>query len=58
LGFSCVFSLSKLFLLAVFFNPFTASCENAMSFSVPGVPAPCEKFPHSSQFNFEQRLIY
>jgi hypothetical protein len=21
--------------------------------SVPGVPAPCEKFPHSSQLNFE-----
>jgi hypothetical protein len=34
-------------------NPFTASCENAMSLSVPGVPAPCEKFPHSSQINFE-----
>jgi hypothetical protein len=34
------------------FNPFIASCENAM-FSVPGVPAPCEKFPQSSQLNFE-----
>jgi hypothetical protein len=33
------------------FNPFTASCENAMSLSVPGVPAPCEKFPHCSQLN-------
>jgi hypothetical protein len=29
------------------FNSFTASCENAMSLSVPGVPAPCEKFPQS-----------
>jgi hypothetical protein len=29
------------------FNPFTASCENAMTLSVPGVPAFCEKFPHS-----------
>jgi hypothetical protein len=29
------------------FNPFTASCENAMTLSVPGVPASCEKFPHS-----------
>jgi hypothetical protein len=27
-------------------NSFTASCENAMSVSVPGVPAPCEDFPH------------
>jgi hypothetical protein len=35
------------------FNPFTASCENAMSLSVPGVQAPCEKFSHSSQLNFE-----
>jgi hypothetical protein len=35
------------------FNPFTASCENAMSLSMPGVSAPCEKFPHSSQLNFE-----
>jgi hypothetical protein len=34
-------------------HPFTASCENAMSLSVPGVTAPCEKFPHSSQLNFE-----
>jgi hypothetical protein len=38
------------------FNPFTASCENAMTLSVPGVPASCEKFPHSSQLNFQ--LIY
>jgi hypothetical protein len=30
--------------------PFTASCENAMTLSVPGVPACCEKFPHSGQF--------
>jgi hypothetical protein len=29
-----------------FFNLFTASCENTMSLSVPGVPAPYEKFPH------------
>jgi hypothetical protein len=35
-----------------FVNPFTASCENAMTLSVPGVPACCEKFPHSSQLNF------
>jgi hypothetical protein len=34
------------------FNPFTASCENAMTLSVPGVPASCEKFPHFSQLNF------
>jgi hypothetical protein len=34
------------------FNPFTASCENAMTLSVPGVPASCEKFLHSSQLNF------
>jgi hypothetical protein len=33
-------------------NPFTASCETAMTLSVPGVPASCEKFPHSSQLNF------
>jgi hypothetical protein len=36
----------------VVLNPFTASCENAMTLSVPGVPASCEKFPHSSQLNF------
>jgi hypothetical protein len=30
-------------------NPFTTSCENTMTLSVPGVPASCEKFPHSSQ---------
>jgi hypothetical protein len=34
------------------FNPFTASCENAMTLAVPGVLASCEKFPHSSQLNF------
>jgi hypothetical protein len=34
------------------FNPFIASCENAMTLSVPGVPASCEKFLHSSQLNF------
>jgi hypothetical protein len=33
-------------------NNFTASCENAMTLSVPGVLASCEKFPHSSQLNF------
>jgi hypothetical protein len=33
-------------------NPFTASCENAMTLSVPDIPASCEKFPHSSQLNF------
>jgi hypothetical protein len=37
--------------LLCFFNPFTASCENAMTLSVPYVPASCEKFPHSSQLN-------
>jgi hypothetical protein len=30
-------------------NPFTASCENAMSLSVPSVPASSEKFSQSSQ---------
>jgi hypothetical protein len=35
--------------LSISINPFTASCENAMSLSVPGVSASCEKFPHSSQ---------
>jgi hypothetical protein len=34
------------------FNPFTASCENAMTLSLPGVPGSCEKFPHSSRLNF------
>jgi hypothetical protein len=34
------------------FNPFTASCENTMTLSVPGVPASCKKFPHPSQLNF------
>jgi hypothetical protein len=33
-------------------NPFTASCENAMTLSVPRVLASCEKFPHASQLNF------
>jgi hypothetical protein len=33
-------------------NPFTASCENVMTLSVPGIPAYCEKFPHYSQLNF------
>jgi hypothetical protein len=33
-------------------NPFTASCENAMTLLVPGVPASCQKFTHSSQLNF------
>jgi hypothetical protein len=28
-------------------NSFTASCENTMSLSAPGIPAPCEKFPQS-----------
>jgi hypothetical protein len=32
--------------------PITASCENVMTLSVPGAPASCEKFPHSSQLNF------
>jgi hypothetical protein len=35
-----------------FLNPFTASCENAMTLPVPGIPASCEKFPHSNQLNF------
>jgi hypothetical protein len=30
---------------------FNLSCENAMSLSMPGVSAPCEKFPHSNQCN-------
>jgi hypothetical protein len=34
-------------------NPFTASFEKAMSLSVLGVLAACEKFPHSIQLNFE-----
>jgi hypothetical protein len=34
-------------------NPCTASCEDAMSLSVPSIPAPCEKFPHCSQLKFE-----
>jgi hypothetical protein len=38
---------------AVLLNPFNDSCKNAMSLSVPGVPAPCENFPHSSQLNFK-----
>jgi hypothetical protein len=36
----------------IIINPFTASCENAMTLSGPGIPASCEKFPHSSQLNF------
>jgi hypothetical protein len=32
-------------------NPFTASCENAMTLSARR-PASCEKFPHSSRLNF------
>jgi hypothetical protein len=41
-------------------NPFIASCENAITLSVPGVPASCEKFPHSSQLKnfFTKLLIY
>jgi hypothetical protein len=42
-----------LIMQAISFNPFTANWENAMSLLMPGVPAPCEKFPHSSQLNFE-----
>jgi hypothetical protein len=43
----------------VCFNPFTASCENTITLSVPGVPASCEKFPHSSQLNFRStELIF
>jgi hypothetical protein len=38
--------------LSAVFNPFTTSCENAMTLSVPGIPASYEKFPHSSQLNF------
>jgi hypothetical protein len=38
--------------LDTLFNPFTASFENAMTLSVTGVPASCEKFPHPSQLNF------
>jgi hypothetical protein len=35
--------------LCAVINSFTASYENAMTLSVPGIPASCEKFPHSSQ---------
>jgi hypothetical protein len=38
--------------IKIIINPFIASCENAMTPSVPGVPESCEKFPHSSQLNF------
>jgi hypothetical protein len=40
-------SSRSLFPLRHLLNPFTASCENAMSLPVPDVPAPCEKFPHT-----------
>jgi hypothetical protein len=43
----------RICVLRFIFNPFAASCKNALSLSEPGVPAPCEKFPHSSQLNFE-----
>jgi hypothetical protein len=43
---------SKYLTPGALFNPFTASCESAMTLSVPGVSASCEKFPHSSQLNF------
>jgi hypothetical protein len=46
------FSIFKVYFRFKVFNPFTASCENAMTLSVPGVPASCEKFPQSSQLNF------
>jgi hypothetical protein len=36
-------------LLVKTFNPFTASCENAVSVSARH----CEKFPHPSQLKFE-----
>jgi hypothetical protein len=48
-----LFILQRAMMVKKEVNPFTASCENAMSLSVPGVPPPCEKFPHSSQLNFE-----
>jgi hypothetical protein len=41
---------NKLYIMAGIqqqFNPFTANSENAMSLSVPGIRAPCEKFPQS-----------
>jgi hypothetical protein len=41
------------FVLFAMFNPFTASCENAMILSVPGVPESCEKLPHTSHLNFD-----
>jgi hypothetical protein len=56
MGFMMTFSKEKFFLVTgktvSSLNPFTASCENAMTLSVPGVPASCEKFPHFRQLNF------
>jgi hypothetical protein len=39
------------------FNPFTASWDNAMSLSVPGVLAPCEKSPHTVDNFWPTELI-
>jgi hypothetical protein len=47
----CLHELMQRIYLFIF-NKFTASFENAISLSVPGVPAPCEKFPHSSLIEF------
>jgi hypothetical protein len=44
-----VFVLAVGSIYKIMFNPFTTSCENALSLSVPGDPAPFEKFPHSNQ---------
>jgi hypothetical protein len=45
-------STDHTFSFILIFNPFTTSCENAMTLSVPGVPASCEKFPRYRQLNF------
>jgi hypothetical protein len=50
--FAPILFLKQILTVTYVFNPLTASCENAMTLSVPGVPASCDKFPHSSQLNF------
>jgi hypothetical protein len=45
-------SVTAFEMLQIVVNPFTASCKNAMTLLVPCVPESCEKFPHSSQWNF------
>jgi hypothetical protein len=48
----CIHNIIKKCDTLTMINPFTASCENAMTPSVPGVPESCEKFSHSSQLSF------